>query len=348
MLACLLALILATRFVPYGGEFYATCIYPSLSFVLSLLSSFIPCSLEEILVCLFGALLLLYPLVSLLRRKKHILLGELEIVLWVVAWFYIGWGCNYFRTGFYERLMITPSDYEKDTFLTFLNAYTDSLNTAYISAELLDREAARREIKDLYRQVPPGCGLTTPRSFQEPKKLLFNELYSEVGVLGYMGPFMAESQVNQELSDMEYPFTYAHELSHLLGVSNEAEANCWAFLICSHAENPVIRYSAYNGLLAYVANNARQILTPEEFEQWMHTVSTQALDDEKRVSDYWKSRKNATLNSMQETLYNLFLKSNNIKNGMQNYTEVVGMLIALQESQEEPLRRQGRALSVKQ
>lgn len=348
MLACLLALILATRFVPYGGEFYATYIYPTLSFGLSLASSYVPYSLEEILVCAFAALLLIYPIVKLLIRGKYILWGELEIILWIVVWFYLGWGCNYFRSDFYERLMVEPIEYEENRFASFLKEYTSEVNKTYLVVEKQDRQAIRDEIKSLYRKLPQGYGLTKPRFFQEPKLLLFNELYSEVSVLGYMGPFMAESQLNMELSDLEYPFIYAHELSHLLGVSNEAEANFWAFTLCSSSKNPTVRYSGYNGLLAYVANNTRANLSEADYEKWLSTVKPEVLADEQKLSDFWKERRHPILSKVQHVLYNLFLKSNNIKDGTQNYSQVIGMIIAHKESQKEPLRRQGRSLSVKQ
>lgn len=348
VLACLLALILAIRFVPYGGEFYATYLYPGISFCLSFASSFIQYSLEEIIVCFFAVAFLLYPIIALLCKRHHILWGEIEIVLWLITWFYLGWGCNYFRTGFYERIMIIPAEFSQEEFQIFLEDYTDSLNASYLPATKLNRQDAREEIKALYQKVPVGYGLTKPRIFQEPKQLLFNELYSEVNVLGFMGPFMAESQLNQELSDLEYPFTYAHELAHLLGISNEAEANYWAFTICNTSKDPVIRYSAYLSLLSYVAQNTRMAFTKEKYEEWLNSLKPEVVENERQIINYWKRRKNSTLNTIQETLYNLFLKSNNIQNGIQNYSEVLSMLISVKESQKEPLRRQGRALSVKQ
>ena len=84
-----------------------------------------------------------------------------------------------------------------------------------------------QKIKPVYAEVPDKYGLTRPESFQHPKQSFCNALYSGVGVLGYMGPFFDESHVNHELLPVQLPFTYAHELAHLLGVSSEAEANFW-------------------------------------------------------------------------------------------------------------------------
>ena len=42
-------------------------------------------------------------------------------------------------------------------------------------------------------------GLAMPRKWMHPKILLLNKLYFSVGVMGYMGPFFNEIQLNQDL-----------------------------------------------------------------------------------------------------------------------------------------------------
>lgn len=148
----------------------------------------------------------------------------------------------------------------------------------------------RQEIKEIYRQVPSMYGLALPRDYQHPKQVWFNPLYSGVGVLGYMGPFFAESQLNEELLPVQLPFTYAHELSHLLGVSNEAEANYWAYRVCRSSKRPAVRYSAYFGLLPYVLVNASSVLTEEEFREWIKTIRPEVVKDYEYKRMYWNER----------------------------------------------------------
>ena len=83
---------------------------------------------------------------------------------------------------------------------------------------------------------------------------------SGVGVLGYMGPFFTEYNLNPDLLPVQYPFTYAHEMAHVLGISSEAEANLYGFLVCSRSGVPEIRFSAYFALLPYVLSNAYGLL----------------------------------------------------------------------------------------
>ena len=350
LLIWLLLFVAAIRFIPGAGEYYATWLYPSISWVLSLIASITVYSMEEWVVVLATLLILLYPVIASLcgRRFKRMIKGELEMIGWVIVWFYLGWGCNYFRHDFYHRVMIPQADFDKAEFTQFLNEYTDSLNASFTKIEHINREETIEEIKRIYSTIPPGYGLTTPTSFQHPKHVLFNDLYSGVGVLGYMGPFLCESQLNLQLLPMQYPFTLAHEMAHLLGVSSEAEANFWAYAVCQHSQQKAIHYSGYFGILSYVWRNAQGILDANEMEAWTKRIDPNIMAEMRLQSQYWKALENPTIDSIQETAYNWFLKSNKVEGGMENYNQVVGLVMAVRQSQEEPLRPQGRRLSVKQ
>ena len=41
---------------------------------------------------------------------------------------------------------------------------------------------------------------------------------------GFMAPLFSGSCLNADILSFDFPFTYAHEYAHLLGVSNEAES----------------------------------------------------------------------------------------------------------------------------
>ena len=80
------------------------------------------------------------------------------------------------------------------------------------------------------------------------------------------------------------------ELSHLLGVSNEAEANYWAYRVCRSSKRPAVRYSAYFGLLPYVLVNASSVLTEEEFREWIKTIRPEVVKDYEYKRMYWNER----------------------------------------------------------
>lgn len=333
VLALLLLCIVLCRFFPVMAEGYSCHIYPWLSAALSAIASVFPFSLEEVLVVVIILWMIIYPFLK--RRKKkswRFIVGrEVELLAWVYIWFYLGWGLNYFRYDIYRRMEVEPAGYDEQAFHRFLVSYTDSLNQSYTAEVKTDPERMQQEIKEIYRQVPSMYGLALPRDYQHPKQVWFNPLYSGVGVLGYMGPFFAKSQLNEELLPVQLPFTYAHELSHLLGVSNEAEANYWAYRVCRSSKRPAVRYSAYFGLLPYVLVNASSVLTEEEFREWIKTIRPEVVKDYEYKRMYWNERYSTLLGEVQNKIYNLFLKGNNIPSGRKNYAEVIGILLSLEK-----------------
>lgn len=332
ILIILLVFIFLCRYSQSISEWYVQTVYPSLTGFLSALSSFTCYSLEEFVVVFFLILLIAYPIIA--RRKadktpkRRIITTEIELIAWIYVWFYLGWGINYFRSSFFTRTDTTPVEYADTIFRQFLLNYTDSLNSYYLPETEFGLVPFEEEIKALYDQRATAYGLCRPRSYQHPKKVLFNALYSGVGVLGYMGPFFAESQLNSDLLPLQRPYTYAHELSHLLGVSSEAEANFWAYYICTHTTQREIRYSGYFGLLPYVILNAGNLLDKETYAAWLATIRPEIIDQLKDIRVYWKARYSPFIGSIQNKLYDWFLKNNRIGSGRKNYAEVINMVIA--------------------
>lgn len=314
------------------AEFYSRSIYPALSYVLSALSSVVPFSLDEVGIFLMILSVVVFPFVWRIRRKlkwKTVLLREAEILLWIYVWFYIGWGINYYRESFFTRAGVSPAIYDEHRFKDFLYSYTDSLNRYCCNIDTVSAEQVQEEIKLSYKKVSDVYGLTTPRSFQHPKTLLFNSLYSGSGVLGFMGPFFAESHINMQITPLEYPFTYAHELSHLLGISSEAEANFWAYQTCLLSSDAEIKYSGYFGLFPYVLMNARGLLNEEDYKNWISCVRPEVIKQYKEKREHWSSLYSPLLGEIQSAMYEFYLKGNRISSGQKNYAEVIGLLLSL-------------------
>ena len=90
-----------------------------------------------------------------------------------------------------------------------------------------------------------------------------------------------------------------------------------------------IRFSAYFALLPYVLSNAYGLLSEEEFNEWKETISPEVKDLYNRKVAYWENLYSPFIGEIQSTVYNWFLKGNNIPSGRKNYSEVVALLMAL-------------------
>lgn len=333
ILAILLLFVWSVMAFPALGEAYARKIYPLLSVVLSRFSSLFPFSIGDCFI--YGSItgLLAYLVYASLRRRpwKQTLGRTIEYLSWVYVWFYLAWGLNYFRADFFTRTETTYVAYSSDQFKSFLTTYTDSLNASFISFEEIDKSLVSDEAKKGYREIAGCFGLNQPAGYLQAKPMLVTPLMSGVGVLGYMGPFFHEYNLNPDLLPVQYPFTYAHEMAHVLGIANEAEANLYGFLVCTRSHVPEIRFSGYFGLFTYVLGNAYQLLDEAEFNKWLETVSPEVKELYNKKVAYWQSLYSPTIGKMQDTAYNWFLKGNNIPSGKQNYSEVLALLIALEK-----------------
>ena len=331
LLCVALAFILCCRYMPALAEGYARMAYPVLSSTLSAFSSLFPFPLMEVFVVVLILWLIIYPI--RLRKKRfrlrQIIFREGEILAWVYVWFYLGLGLNYYRYNIYTRLQTPPVAYEEQHFQDFLKEYTDRLNATYQPTTEMDGEELKHYVHSFYANLPSTYGLAKPHSWQEPKDFIFTPIYSKVGVLGSMGPFFSEAQLNADLPDVQYPFTYAHEFSHLLGVSSEAEANYWAYRACTESSSSTLQYCGYFGLLPYVISNASCLLQEDAFKLWVQTIRPEVIEQYKEKNIYWKERYSPLIGSAQDFAYNLFLKGNKIPSGKKNYAEVIGLLLSL-------------------
>ena len=327
----LLAFVVGCRFSVPMADFYATRCYPVISRGLSWCAAFVPFSLEEIIVIGF-ALALVRVLVRSIRRKQGFgrWLGKtLRVVLWLVVWFYMGWGNNYFRTPLYPRMGIQRTTFEKEVFSRFLADYTEALNQNAGADKTWNRDALAADIRTFYTETVTDFGYTSLLGWQQVKKPLVNPLYSAVGVLGFMGPFFCESQLNTDLPDLEYPFTLAHEMAHLAGVTSEAEANYWAYVFCRQSEDASVRYSGYLGILGYAASNASALLQDDEYDAWIETLSPEALEDYDRLHEFWQDKRVKVIDDVQRWMMDRLLKSNHVTEGARDYFGVIAMIMTM-------------------
>lgn len=326
------------RFFPTLGEAYARHIYPSLAGGLSFVSGIFPFSVGDCLIYGSIAGILVYLVYGWIRRRPFLprLGGVLEYLGWIYLWFYLAWGLNYFREDFFTRNQLPRVAYNADSFRRFLSAYTDSLNALYIPVESLDKGTVSEEIKRRYAGIATDWHLPSPLSRLEPKTMLWSSLMSGVGVMGYMGPFTNEFNLNGELLPVQYPSVYAHEMAHVLGIAGEAEANFFSYLVCTRSDMPQIRFAGYFSLFPYVLGNAYRLLGDDDFKAWKEQLRPEIRDLYNRKTAYWEARYNPWLGKGQDVVYNWFLKGNRVASGTADYSQVIALVMAARAGERIP------------
>lgn len=331
-LCVLLLTVWATQLVPVMGKAYACNVYPVIAYCLSSFSRLIPFALGDLFIALSIAGVFLYPLYARRYQKKkwkRILLNDAEYLLWIYVWFYLAWGLNYSQPNFYQRTAIPYTAYTPENFRHFVDDYVEKLNASYVEVNSINKDLVCMESVRGYNEISDTLGVHRPfHKSPRVKTMLFTPLISMVGVSGSMGPFFCEFTLNGDVLPSQYPATYAHELAHLLGISSEAEANFYAYQVCTRSEDREIRFCGYFSVLNHVLINARRLMPEEEYKELFSRISPKVIELAQENQEYWMKKYSPLIGDIQDWIYDLYLKGNKIESGRKNYSEVVGLLIS--------------------
>ena len=334
-LGALLILVWLTQWIPALATIYSQTIYPLISYVLSFFSGLFPFAIGDLFIFLSITGVIVYPFYARLRKKlpwKKILLRDGEYLLWIYVWFYLAWGLNYSQKNFYQRTEIPYTAYTPEIFQEFVDDYITQLNRSYTPVNSINQDLIREETVRIYHQLSDSLAVhRPPHEHPRVKTMLFTPFISMVGVTGSMGPFFCEFTLNGDLLPVNYPATYAHELAHLLGITSEAEANFYAYQVCTRSKAMGIRFSGYFSILGHVLRNAQRLLPEEEYTRLFKRIRPEIIELAKNNQAYWAAKYSPVVGAVQDWIYDLYLKGNKIESGRQNYSEVVGLLISYQE-----------------
>lgn len=315
------------------SEWYMRTIYPVVAVALSTISNVFPFSLYDLFLIVAVLLLLKLIVLAIIRKISFskFLFSFIRFVTVIVAWFYFGWGIAYFRENFYDRSNVMEKEFDPETFREFAVRFIENANRYYIDCEDMDKEDIRTEIESSYQVLHEPLRVSYPNGRRRAKPMMVESIYSKMGVSGYFGPFFNEIHVNNYSLSFTYPFTLAHEMAHQFGIATESEANLYAFVVCARSIDEKIRYSAYVSTLRYVLNDIRRFL-PDEYESLVSSIRTEIIGDLQRNREHWLAARDESLSEAQDRVYDAYLKTNKVSSGQANYSEVVGLLVSIQNS----------------
>lgn len=334
ILGTLLLVVWLTQLIPSWGEAYARSLYPYISLTLSPFSLYIPFAIGDLFIFLSIVGVIAYPVYGRIRKQpwKKIVRRDVEYLAWVYVWFYLAWGLNYSQPNFYQRTDIRYTAYTPERFNAFIDEYIDQLNASYVPVTTIEKETVCRESVNGYHQISGKLGVHRP-PYPSPrvKTMLFTPLISMVGVSGSMGPFFCEFTLNGDLLPSQYASTYAHEMAHLLGITSEAEANFYAYQVCTRSQVKEVRFCGYFSVLGHVMGNVRRLLPEEAYNETLQRIRPEIIELSRANQAYWMDKYSPFIGNIQDFIYDIYLKGNKIESGRKNYSEVVSLLISYRE-----------------
>jgi hypothetical protein len=308
-------------------RYYSSWFYPHIARLFSGLSNLIPFSLWDVFWGVIIIVIILGIVLAVFRKVKWRWLGlrVAQLLALLYTLFYLVWGFNYFRPKIEKRIGWEKPKRDETVFRSLLDSVILHTNLAYQPISPEDYPTIDRLVEESYRKNRDQLGISYPNGSRRPKTMLFSSFFAKSGVSGYFGPFFNEIHLNYYLLPMEYPFVLAHEKAHQFGITNEAEANLAAFIVCTTSDDCRLQYSGFVNLLVYFISDASHL---KDIKDYIRKIDKQVILDLRFQRRHWQGLQNKTLDQVQTAANNAYLRTNHIEEGVKNYNQVVSLVIS--------------------
>jgi hypothetical protein len=234
--------------------------------------------------------------------------------------FNVLWGFNYLRQDLSQRLELKPAKANVDELMEVFSWLIDEVNETYTPVYCIDQDEVLEQVKVSYSQHAEFLKIDPALLNVNPKTISLSALFAAATISGYYGPFFSEVHLNGYLLPLDYPMVLAHEMAHRLGVSSEAEANFYAWLICSQSDDKRLAYSANLYLLKYFVYECHN---HEGFRELVKEIRYEVRHDFYKSHYHWMALMNRKVELVATKVNDAYLKSNNVEEGIEDYEGVV-------------------------
>jgi len=119
---------------------------------------------------------------------------------------------------------------------------------------------------------------------------------------------------------IEYPQVLAHESAHQFGITSEAEANFYGWLVCTESDSKPLQYSANISMLNYFLSQGRHL---HNLKVLVNQINKPVINDIRKVQKHWESMRNERIDKAAGKVNDVYLKTNKVKKGIEDYFGVV-------------------------
>lgn len=240
------------------------------------------------------------------------------------------WGFAYHRKPIEEIVAINTKNITAQDLTTLCERLINLTNES--RKKVSDIRLRSYKFRQLFKKAPEGyirMSKLTPEltyEYSSIKMGFTKNLMSSFRTAGIYFPFTAEANINGNLPSFEAPFVICHEMAHQLGFASEDEANYIAYLACVNNPDPAFRYSA-NYWVLFSAMNALKKADMKSYEVLYGKIDSEVFLDNKFSQSISKKFRSPIQDFTRRFLYDLFLKANSQKSGIESYNLVIELLV---------------------
>ena len=253
----------------------------------------------------------------------------------LVLLFYVLWGFNYNRIGIEKQLHLAVQPLD----LAALKAEAEGTARALVEArasilgaagDALGDDALPRDLEGSVRgslaKVLKSAGFPLPGR-PRVRPLWPGGLLMRLSSSGFYFPYGGESYIAGNLTAAEKPFVTAHEMTHAYGITDEGEANFLGFLACESSAEPAVRYSGVLAYWEYVYPELVRAAGREDAAKLAARLPEGVGADIRAAYENW-NRYRGLARIAAEVVYERYLKSQGIAEGIKSYDRFVSLVAA--------------------
>tara|TARA_B100001173_G_scaffold259551_1_gene232509 strand:- start:15 stop:1058 length:1044 start_codon:yes stop_codon:yes gene_type:complete len=297
--------------------------------LLSNLVLYLKISVGDLIYILSPLFIIIYFLRIERRRDRFYFIIKIPIIVYCL--FYWSWGFNYNKKSEFELLKTNEYSIE-DLYFTTEHLIKKTNDLQIIISKSKEKKAVSNLMFD---DIKNECIKSIKKSdwmFNNNKtngfpvkKSIFSTPLSYMGFSGYINPFTLEANINYNIPDISIPFTISHEIAHQLGYAFEDEANFIAIETLSKSKNNYLRYSGNLMAVQYLLSEIKKT-DNEKHKHYIKELNIGVIKNIQEKKEYYLKYQNKYKSFFKKN-YDIFLKNNNQKAGINTYSLVVDLLI---------------------
>jgi len=253
--------------------------------------------------------------------------------------FLVLWGFNYDRVPLETQLSISPypvrlidiqKELEEETAQIIelrpqIPGITDSME---FSRDFLPKSLEERARQNLTTWLQQN-GFTTPGRVRgrilEPKGI-----FLRFSTAGLYFPFTGEGHIDGGLHAVQWPYVLTHELAHGYGFGDEGSCNFLAYVASVQDESPAMAYAGHLNYWRTLAIQYRYY-EPEAYLTLRENLPAGVQLDLDGINEAMQKYPDLIPN-LQYHMYDAYLKTQGIEEGMLNYNRVIMLVRAWREA----------------
>lgn len=231
------------------------------------------------------------------------------------------------KSAYTKKNLATLRDYLVEQCNTLADQINrDEQGTAVYSGDLIAESVHAMETMGQQYDRLSGYYVT-------PKYLKCSEFFSQQYIMGYYFPFSMEANINSVMYITNVAPTVCHELAHTKGFIFENDANMIGYLACIQSDDTFLQYCGYLSVLNYVNNDFYKSVNKSTYKKHVRISDRVADDNVFLTREDWQAVektavvKTSTVKKVSNNFLNTNLKLNGVDEGIQQYNEVVNLLL---------------------